>query len=63
MKDYLIKYSGYFFILGIIIVGMRIFGIEHRRLDALPVWGQYAFGVIFFLVGLYGKKLKTEELG
>ena len=58
MKDYLIKYSTYFLILGLGIIALRLLGIEHRRLDSIPVAGQYAVGVIFFLIGVKGMRLK-----
>ena len=61
MKEYFMKYSNYFMIIGAIIGSGPFTGFTLRRIGDSPVALQVTFGLAFILVGIYGLVLKRQN--
>ena len=61
MKNYFIKYSNYFIVIGLVLLVMYFFGIVPGRFENSPDLLRWLFPTIFLLVGIAGKFINTDS--
>ena len=61
MRNYLKNYSGYFLIMGIILMLMYFFGLTPLRFRNAPVFIRIGLPIIFIFLGYLGMKYKKQD--
>ncbi len=61
MRNYLKNYSGYFLIMGIVLLLMYFFGVTPSRFRNAPLLVRVGFPIVFIILGYLGKKYKKQD--
>jgi hypothetical protein len=61
MRNYLKNYSGYFLIMGIVLLLMFFFGLTPSRFRNAPTFIRIGFPVVFIFLGYLGIKYKKQD--
>ena len=61
MRNYLKNYSGYFLIMGIVLLLMFFFGFTPHRFRSAPIFIRLGFPIVFIILGYLGIKYKKQD--
>ena len=60
MKNYFVKYSNYFIVIGVILLGMYLFDIVPHRFRNAPDLIRWLIPALFIFIGIVGKSFAYD---